>query len=410
MRRQVSRRISADHKPAAERGGGQSSIVKITNIEAIPLERNLEHVFKGGTYEITSRYTLVTEVHIDDGVIGQTFGGDEVKTQKEIVALINGPFRELLIGENLFDFERNWDSMFRCTALDSLNRSIHTLDLANRSVLMQAISAVDIALWDAMGKTLGLPVYRLLGGYRTAVPVMGIGGYYQEGKGEKEFAEELRSHIRAGLAGIKMKVGRLSVADDAERVRQAREIVGDTFTIACDANQGWTVEQAIEFCKRIQGLRVRWIEEPVVWYDQLKGLAAVRASGIPVCAGQGEISRFGCRDLMLANAVDILNVDVTIAGGITEWRRIAYMAGMMNVSMGHHEEPQIALHLLAAVPHSTYVEIFPDPNRDPLWFELPCEQPRISQGLMYLPQTHGIGIPLRADVIERYRAGCLQPS
>lgn len=384
--------------------------MKIKNIEAIPLERNLKSVFKGGTYEITSRYTLVTEVHTESGVIGQTFGGDEWRTQKEIVDLINGPFRELLVGENLFEVERHWDAMFRCTALDSLNRSIHTLDLANRAVLMQAIAAVDIALWDAIGKTLGLPVYQLLGGYRDAVPVVGIGGYYQEGKGDKEFAEELRGQIRAGLAGIKMKVGRLSPSDDADRVRQAREIVGDSFMIACDANQGWTVDQAIDFCKRIQGLRVGWVEEPVAWYDQLKGLAAVRACGIPVSAGQGEICRFGCRDLILANAVDILNVDVTIAGGITEWRRVAHMAGMMNISMGHHEEPQIAIHLLAAVPHGLYVEIFPDPNRDPLWFELPCAQPRISDGLMYLPKTPGIGIPLRSDVIERYRAGCVQHS
>jgi D-arabinonate dehydratase len=202
----------------------------------------------------------------------------------------------------------------------------------------------------------------------------------------------------------------LSPAEDAARVRQAREIVGESFTIACDANQGWTVEQAIDFCKRVQGLRVRWVEEPVAWYDQLRGLAAVRACGIPVSAGQGEICRFGCRDLMLAGAVDILNVDVTIAGGITEWRRIAYMAGMMNVSMGHHEEPQIAIHLLAAVPHSLFVEIFPDPNRDPMWFELPSAQPRISAGLMYVPQEAGIGIPLRSGVINRYRSACAQVS
>lgn len=380
--------------------------MKIKHVEAIPLERDLEHVFRGGTYEITSRYTLVTEVHTEDGVIGKTFGGDEWRSQKEIVNLINNSFRDLLVGEDLFQVERHWDAMFRCTALDHLNRSIHTLDLANKAVLMQAIAGVDIAIWDAIGKTLNLPVYRLLGGYREAVPVVGIGGYYQEGKGDKEFAEELRSYAAAGLSGIKMKVGRLSPADDADRVRQAREIMGESYTIACDANQGWTVEQAIDFCRRVQGFGLRWLEEPVVWYDQLGGMPAVRACGIPVAAGQGEISRFGCRDLMLAGAVDILNVDVTIAGGVTEWRRIAHMAGMMNVSMGHHEEPQIAVHLLAAVPNSLYVEIFPDPNRDPMWFELPSAQPRISNGLMYVPKKPGIGIPLRTDVIDRYRSAC----
>jgi D-arabinonate dehydratase len=378
--------------------------MKITEVQALPLERNLTRAFKGGTYEITSRYTLVTEVHLQNGIVGQTFGGDEWRWQKEIVSLINGSFRDLLIGQNVFEVERHWDNMFRSTALDSLNRSIHTLDLANKAVLMQAIAAVDIALWDAMGKALNLPVYQMLGGYRSRVPVIAIGGYYQEGKGDKEFVEELCRYKVDGMAGIKMKVGRLSPKEDVERVRLARQAMGDDFIIACDANQAWTVDQAVQFCRAVQGLHVRWVEEPVQWYDQLRGLSEVRACGISVVAGQGEISRFGCRDLMLADAVDILNVDVTIAGGITEWRRVASMAGMMNVAMGHHEEPQVAIHLLSEIPHGLYVEIFPDRERDPMWFELPCAQPAIKDGFMYVPQGPGMGISLQKDVIERYRA------
>jgi L-alanine-DL-glutamate epimerase-like enolase superfamily enzyme len=377
----------------------------IVDVIAIPLERNLSRVFKGGTYEITNRYTVVTEVHLESGVIGQVFGGDEWRCQKEIVDLVNGPFRDLLLGQDAVDVERHWDAMFRCAALDSMNRSIHTLDLANKGILMQAIAAVDIALWDALGKAIELPVYKMLGGFTSKVPVVAIGGYYQEGKGEKEFADELVGYKREQLAGIKLKVGRLSPADDAGRVRFAREIVGPDFVIACDANQGWTPDQAIDFCRRVSGLDVRWIEEPVHWYDQLGGLARVRAAGgIPVCAGQGEISRYGCRDLILAGAVDILNVDVTIAGGVTEWRRIAAMAGTMNISMGHHEEPQAALHLLASVPHSLYVEIFPDRDRDPIWFELPSRHPRIENGFMHLPSGSGFGIPLNQKVIDQYRA------
>jgi D-arabinonate dehydratase len=165
------------------------------------------------------------------------------------------------------------------------------------------------------------------------------------------------------------------------------------------------VDEAIAFCRCVQGLNVRWFEEPVRWFDQLRGLAQVRSvGGIPVVAGQGEISRFGCRDMMLAGAVDILNVDATIAGGVTEWRRAAAMAGMMNISMAHHEEPQVALHLLASVPNGLYVEIFPDPERDPLWVELPAIHPKIEDGYMYLPQEPGFGIPLRLEIIERYRA------
>lgn len=378
---------------------------EITAIEAIPLECNLERAYNGSTYAITSRYTLVAEVRLANGVVGRTFGGDEEKYQKDITAVINGPFRELLVGQDALNVERSWDAMFRCTSLDLVNRGIHTLDLANHAVLMQAISAVDIAMWDAIGKTLKQPLYKLLGGFREKVPVIGIGGYYFPGKGEKQLADELRSYKENGLAGVKLKVGGLTTAEDADRVRIAREAAGPEFVIACDANQAWTVEQALEFCRRVRAYNIRWIEEPIKWYDQLQGLAEVRQmGGIPVVAGQGEISRFGCRDLVAARAVDILNVDATIAGGVTEWRRVAAMAGMWNISMGHHEEPQIAIHLLASIPHSLYVEIFPDAERDPLWFELPAEHPRIANGFMQVPQTPGVGIPLRAETIARYRA------
>lgn len=376
----------------------------IKEVRAIRLERDLDRVFQGGTYQITNRYTLVTEVVLSNGVRGVMFGGDEWRWQKEIADLINDHFHGLLAGRNVMDVEQHWDAMFQSRAMEKWNRSIHVLDLANRAVQMQAIAAVDIALWDAIGKALHLPVWKLLGGYRDRVPVLAIGGYYRENKGNRELAEELRGYQAGGVAGIKLKVGHLTPAEDAERVRLVREVTSPDFIIACDANQAWTCGQAIDFCRRARQYNVEWIEEPVQWQDQLKALAEVRmAGGIKVCAGQGEISRFGCRDLMLAGAIDILNVDATIAGGITEWRRIASMAGMMNVAMGHHEEPQVALHLLASIPHSTFVEIFPDPMRDPMWFELPVRQPEIASGFMHLPESPGLGIDVRQDVVDRYR-------
>lgn len=383
--------------------------LKIAELEAIPLERRLEKSFRGGTYSIDSRYTLVTQIRLQNGIVGQTFGGDEERYQKQITNLINGPFRELLLGQDVFDVERHWLAMFECTDHGQANRGIHTLDLANKAVIMQSIAAVDIALWDAIGKALELPLFKLLGGYRTEVPVIAIGGYYEPGKTELDLEQELMSYRQQGMAGIKLKVGGLSPGEDANRVKLARKILGDEAIIACDANQAWTVEQAVEFCALIAGAHIRWLEEPVRWFDQSQGLARIRErTGIPVVAGQGEISRFGCRDLVASNGVDILNVDATIAGGITEWRRVAAMASMFNVSMAHHEEPQVAIHLLASIPHGLYVEVFPNPERDPLWFELPAVHPKIVHGHMEVPTTPGLGIPLREEVIEHYRAKDLQ--
>jgi D-arabinonate dehydratase len=237
------------------------------------------------------------------------------------------------------------------------------------------------------------------------VPVIAIGGYYQTGKGQEQLKEEMQFYRELSMTGVKFKVGRLSVAEDIQRVQAAREAAGDDFVIVCDANQGWTPHEAIQFCREAAPLNLGWIEEPVRWYDQLEGMRMVRESSpIPVTAGQGEISGFGCRDLVLNRCVDILNVDVTIAGGVTEWKRIAHMAGFSHVRMAHHEEPQVALHLLAAVPNGLYVEIFPNYERDPMWVDLPVEPYRIHNGYMELPERPGLGMDLNEEIISKYRA------
>jgi D-arabinonate dehydratase len=244
-----------------------------------------------------------------------------------------------------------------------------------------------------------------LGGYRDRVPGIAIGGYYYPSDPEHEALQvEVLGYQQTGIAGIKLKVGRVDIPQDVERVDAVRQAVGGDFILACDANQAWTSEQAIEFCQAVAPFNVRWIEEPVRWYDQLGGLRAVsQMAPMPVVAGQGEITRFGCRDLITHAGVGILNVDVTIAGGITEWRRIAAMAGAFNVQMAHHEESQVALHLLASISHGLYVEIFPNPQRDPLWYELQDERPVIRDGYMLLDDRPGLGLKLNEEVINRYR-------
>ncbi len=378
-------------------------MMKITNIEVIPLVRRLENAFTGGTYRIVNRNTLITRVYTDQGIVGEVFGGDEDRTQAEIVSLIRNELAPLLVGEDARDVERLWEKMFS-HPVDLGNRSLHVLDLHNHAIVMQAIAAIDMAIWDALGKLYNVPLYKLLGGYCDRVPVIAIGGYYEAGKDQDGLNDEMRHYRELGMAGVKMKVGRVSVAEDIERVRAVREEVGDLFVIACDANQAWTPQQAIEFCRGVEPLNIRWIEEPVRWYDQLDGLRIVREQTmIPVNAGQGEITRFGCRDLVVHGRVNILNVDVTLVGGVTEWRRIAGMASMFDVQMAHHEESQVALHLLASIPHGLYVEIFPNIKRDPMWFELPVERPQIRDGYMELPNGPGLGLALNEEIIARYR-------
>lgn len=378
--------------------------MKITKIEVIPLVRKLQDAFEGGTYRIVNRNTLVTRVYTDAGIMGEAFGGDEDMWQAEVVSVIRDKFMPLLIGEDARDIQRLWQKMFDCP-INLGNRGLHALDIRNHAIVMQAIAAVDMALWDALGKFCRLPLYKLLGGFRERVPVIAIGGYYEAGKTQNALDDEMRYYREIQVAGVKMKVGKVSIAEDIERVRNVRAAVGPEFIIACDANQAWDPTDAIRFCRGVEPFNLRWMEEPVRWYDQLEGLRMVReATSIPINAGQGEISRFGCRDLVQVGRVNILNVDVTLAGGITEWLRVAGMASVLHVEMAHHEEPQVALQLLASIPHGLYVEFFPNVKRDPMWFELPQQLPRIRDGCMELPDGFGLGMPLNEAIIEKYRA------
>lgn len=376
--------------------------MKIRHIEAIPLVRELKDTFKGGTYKITSRNTIVTRVELENGVVGETFGGDEDQYQLDVCRIVNEIYGPRLRGIDCREVERLWEVMWG-TRVDLNNRGIHALDLAKHCVCTQAIAAVDIALWDALGKSLGQPVYKLIGGCRTSVPVIAIGGYLRKGSSLSTLEEEVARYLEAQLAGMKLKVGSLSVEEDIERTRLARKVGGKKFHLCTDSNQAWTVEDAMTFARGVKDLDLAWLEEPVRWYDQIEGNARVRSIGIPVNAGQGEISRHGCRDLVVRGAVDILNVDVTIAGGVTEWRRIASMAASFGVRMAHHEEPQVALHLLAGVAHGICVEIFPNYERDPMWFDLPLKQPVIRNGEMYLSDLAGFGMPLNQETIRRWR-------
>jgi D-arabinonate dehydratase len=381
--------------------------MKIEGVDVIPLDVKLEKVFKGGTYEVKSRPTIVTRIHLENGIIGETYGGDEFHTQREILSVIRDHLTPQIIGQDVRDSLALWERMFSLP-LDLGNRGLHQLDMHPRGIIAQAISAVDNAMWDARAKLFRTPLHRLLGGCRDKVPVLAIGGY-SAGPGEdpiEAVKKEVEQIVSQQVHGMKLKVGRATIELDIERVRAARQVGGPDFVIAVDANQRWSTREAISFCVGLEQarLKVRWMEEPVVWYDQTDGLRTLQyKTSIPITAGQGEISGQGCRDLVTKGGINILNVDCTLCGGITEWNRIANMAGLMNVQMAHHEEPQIAIHLMAAHPHATYVEVFLDRQRDPLLWHLPVGFPVIHNGMMEVPQSGGVGIPLNAQVVRQYR-------
>jgi L-alanine-DL-glutamate epimerase-like enolase superfamily enzyme len=189
--------------------------------------------------------------------------------------------------------------------------------------------------------------------------MIGIGGYY--GSSEADLERELNFFQKEqGMVGMKFKIGAKSPQEDADRLKLARSIVGEDFIFVVDANQGYTVNEALTFLSQIDGeIKLRWFEEPTRWHADWRGLRDVRMRGnVNVAAGQSEISREGMREIMLNGAIDVCNFDASWGGGPTEWRRVAALATAFEVQLGHHEEAQVASHLLASVPHGTYVESF----------------------------------------------------
>lgn len=367
--------------------------MRIEKIETIPIEIPLKRVFGGSKYSVPSRCTVITRVHTSDGLVSEVYNGDNRNHGPEICKIVEEELAPLVVGEDAMAVERVWQKMFSIA---------HTI--RDRKLVMEAIACVDTALWDIAGKALGTSVCALFGGFRDSLPIISIGGYYEDGVTLDHYRKEMQTLRDGGLAGCKFKVGGLTPEQDLERVRAARDGAGPDFLIAIDANRGWPVEDARRFARLVEPLDILWFEEPCHWYDDADGNAEVRrASTIPVTAGQSEITSHGVKRLIAAGGIDFCNLDASESGGPTEWRRAAGLCAVHGVRMAHHEEGHIALHMLAGVSHGSYVECFADPDRDPIWQSLFVNRAPIKDGMLSLPEGDGFAIQLDWDMVKKYR-------
>lgn len=369
----------------------EASKLTIERIETIPVIAPLAREFKGSFYRMTHRATVITRIHTKEGVVGEAYVGDEDKSLFEIKSIIDNEIAPRLIGLDAFQTELCWRAAYPVT-YDILR---------DRRLGLVALAGVDTAIWDAVGKALDQPLWRLWGGYRNKIQVIAIGGYYGEPLGTIE--DEISQYKELGLAGVKFKVGGRTPQEDHERVQRAREAAGDDFILAIDANQGYSVTDAVALSRLIADLDIQWFEEPVQWQNDVRSLRDVRYQGsVPVCAGQSEYSPAGCRNLMEAGAIDFCNFDSSWSGGPTVWRRAAAVATTYDVQLGHHEEPQVSTHLLASQPHGTFSECF-HPDRDPFWWNLIANRPPLDQGWITLSDAPGLGWELNWDYVDEFR-------
>jgi L-alanine-DL-glutamate epimerase-like enolase superfamily enzyme len=300
-----------------------------------------------------------------------------------------------------------WESMYRST-----------LNYGRKGLVLEAISALDIALWDIAGKATGQPVYNLLGGKtRDRIPVYGSRLYafhdlerlaaqaeYLVKKGFKAVKQRFGYGPRDGLPGMRRNV---------ELVRTVRQAVGSDIELMADAYMGWDVPYAIRMIRMLEdaGFNLRWVEEPVI-PDDIDGYAQIRRSvATPISGGEHEFTRYGFRDLIRKEAVDILQPDVNRVGGITEARKIWAMAASFGLPVVPHAGQAHNYHLVMAHLNSPMAEYFPHPSEggvlddDTLFYELFTGEPLAVDGFITLPGAPGLGVELNEHRIRQWRIG-----
>ena len=368
---------------------------KIIRIETIPLRVKMERVATGSTLKLSHRCTILTRIHTDAGIIGECFNGNDDALQASVINMINEEMAPLLVGHSVASIEDIW----------SITRKSTEPFLRDRRVALRAQSCIDSALHDAIAKLVGLPINVLWGGAKKHIRVFALGCYYREKNDLEGLAQEVEELKAFGIYGLKLKLGGKSPSEDAKRAEVVRKAAGDDFILGCDANQGWTLQQALEFTKITKDLNLDWLEEPCKWDNDRAELPLVRSiSGVPITAGQSELTRFGCRDLMQAKAIDICNFDGSWGGGPTEWRRVAMLANSYGVKVMQHLEPQFGLMMSAGVSNGFYGEVML-PWRDPFFYRLIANQPEkpFKDGIYTLPTEPGWGMVIDEDYLQSVR-------
>jgi len=366
--------------------------MKITDVRSVLVQIPLERPLRIATREVRGRQFLLTFVETDDKKqgIGYTYVGTVGGTM--VRAAVDDVLKPLLVGNDANLIERHWFSMYR-----------EGLLVGRRGALLQAISTVDIALWDLAAKLAGVPLYRLLGGYQVEIPAYASGGYYREGKGMDDLVREMGRYVQAGFTSIKMKVGRLSIEEDAARVKAVRSAVGSNIRLAIDANNAYkSVSEAIRAARAFEPYDIWWFEEPLA-PDNIPGLAEVAAAvSMPLAIGEIHATRWDFRDLITTRAARILQPDAGILGGVSEWMKVAHAAATFDIPVAPHWHADMHIHLAGAVPNALAVEyLFLE--EDIYNFErILLERLRPVGGSIRIPDRPGLGLVLDHPAIDRF--------
>jgi len=388
--------------------------MKIADIRTIALSCRCDPPYASAAGVQSQRAALLVEIETDSGIVGLGEAGIGGGVTASVIEKVLAP---LLVGEDPLLIEHLWQKMFA-----------RTRQYGRRGLVMQAISGIDIALWDIAGKVAKMPLYRLLGASRDRVEAYASGGFYQEGKSAADLAGEVEGYRARGFKGMKMKIGRnpstgthlrqilgqaefceVDPGEDLARVAAVRQALGPDGKLMVDVNCAWSPDVAIEMGRAMEAQKLYWIEEPVAT-DDIDGSARVAdALATPIAGYETEMGLYGFRQLIDRGAIDIVQPDIAWSGGFSEGRRIAAYAQAHHKMVAPHAFAGAvllvaSLHFAAAIPNALLLEWDQNPNA--LRDELLKEPLRLeSDGTVRPPERPGLGIELDRAAVERYRIG-----
>lgn len=376
---------------------------RIDRIETFLLESPIDHPFTWSQGRADKRISLICKITTDDGLTGWGEGGSAPSQ-----SVIHDGFAPRLMGGNALNINLLWHDLYQ-----SLYNNNATGGIGG-----DAISCVDIALWDLAGKSFGKSIAQMLGGaVRDKVPVYATGLYYREDGSTEKLLAEAVSYVESGYKGMKTKVGGLTVAADVSRVAAIRQVIGDGIYLMVDANQAYNAATAIEIGRRLADQNIHWFEEPVAASDVEAYLQVKQNQPLALAGGECLRGRFEVREILERRAIRYLQPDVTFTGGITEFRNVAAMANAYGVQVCPHVwgSPimvSASISLAATLPPCPYcrdpkpfeqdpvMEFDQTPN--PIRSELASTAFEQRNGFVAVPDGPGLGIEIDEQVLKRF--------
>ena len=379
--------------------------MKITAVRAVPLSDPIpterRHRTDLGTKMKTDAVLLFVDT--DEGLTGM---GTALGNPRAVVSIVEADLAPYLVGEDPLYSERLYEKMYNASRWKPALERGHAQPGEGRSgVTMEAIAALDIAIWDIKAQALGVPIYKALGAVRDSVRGYGSGGWAPGDEAEAEMA----GYVAKGFGAVKMRaVGRdgFSIPNAVRRVKAARRGIGPDVELMLDAHGSLDISTAIRLARALEAYDLAWFEEPIT-QDDHPGLAEVRRSTvIPIATGEREYTRFDFEDLFEHRALDIAQPDVARAGGFTEIRRIAAMASARGIRLAPHAWGTgvlfaASIHIAMATPNCHILEV--SMGYMPMMYELFEEPFDIREGTVHAPQGPGLGFTLRKEALERFK-------